>query len=321
MSKVIIVGAGRMGKLRAKAALKYGSQVLAVVDSQLDSARELARELPEAAAFETMAEAPVDAVDAVFLCVPPHLHNALALQVIEAGKALFIEKPVGLNVADCQQMASALSHRSLIHAVGYMNRYRQGVQRVRKALHGAPVIGMTARWINAAYKVPWWGKPAESGGSLNEQCTHFVDMARYLVGDIVRVSAQSQPHPENPAISGTVAIHLGFVDRQVGTLIYSCAATYKDMQFQVMTPDTRYSFAGWDMVLDAPEPMAEAAPDDRYAIFDGETAAFLQAVATEDPSLIRCDVFEALQTQKVVDAIHASIHLGEAVEVDGVPVP
>lgn len=310
MNRVIIVGAGRMGQLRAKAAHKAGASIHAIVDADEDRAAALAAQFSGAVAETVLGDL---SGDALFVCVPPHLHPELAEIAIQRNMALFLEKPLALDAASCSTMLHALQSNPVINAVGFMNRYRTGAQKVKAALQDATVLAMTARWINAAYAVPWWGNPAQSGGSLNEQCAHFIDLARYWVGEIVAVSVTAQPHPQNREITGTAAIQLEFANGAVGTVVYSCAASYKDMAFQVMTADESYGFQGWDLVPVAPVAFAEQAPEDRYEIFDVETATFLQAVATQDQSVIQSDIHDALRTQQVMDAIRHAIETQDRV--------
>ena len=51
-------------------------------------------------------------------------------------------------------------------------------------IRAAAVLGAAGNWVNASYAVPWWGRRELSGGPVNEQATHLVDLARHLVGEV-----------------------------------------------------------------------------------------------------------------------------------------
>jgi myo-inositol 2-dehydrogenase/D-chiro-inositol 1-dehydrogenase len=141
---------------------------------------------------------------------------------------------------------------------------------------------------------------------VNEQATHLVDLARYLVGEVRQVQAVVSEHPERPGMAGSAAVTLEFDHGVLGSLFYSCRATAKEIGFRVFTADGAVRLDGWDLVrADADAaPGSSAPPADRYQVFHDETAAFLAAVAGGPRGGIRCDLEDAVRTQQVVDAIH-----------------
>ena len=220
--------------------------------------------------------------------------------------ATLIEKPVALTAAACEPLLAAAT-QPVVTAVGYMNRYRPGVTRLREALADAPPLGISARWFCGRYRVPWWSDPDRSGGPINEQFTHLVDLCRYLAGEITVIQALA-PVGDGPPESA--AVSLAFASGTVGTLIYSCRSVEKHIGLQVFTSSRAYALEGWDF-LDGPPP---AEPPDKNAVFLEETRAFLEAVSAGGDG-IRSDLRDAARTQRVVDAVLRSISSGAAVEL------
>ena len=199
----------------------------------------------------------------------------------------------------------AVEVNGVVTSVGYMNRYRASVRRARSLLAGEQVLGFSAHWIGAAYRVPWCGDPALSGGQINEQCTHVVDLARHLVGEVVDVDASAQPHPEGKGFA-SVSVLLRFETGALGTLLCGCLAQEKQIGCRVFTVRGQIALEGWDFKW-SPSPVFGDGSDLEPAqdVFLQECAAFLGATASGNTEAIRCDLKDALETQQVVDAIRS----------------
>jgi predicted dehydrogenase len=189
-----------------------------------------------------------------------------------------------------------------------MNRYRGAVRRARAFLQKEQVLGFTAHWICAAYRVPWWGNPELSGGQLNEQCTHLVDLARHLGGEVDEVDAISQPAAEGSVGTAAVSILLRFRSGALGTILCGCLASEKQIGLRVFTPKGQISLEGWDFKWESSAVFGDGRDlDPAEDVFLAECAAFLDAVRSGDAHEIRCDLAEAMRTQRVVDAIQAAL--------------
>jgi myo-inositol 2-dehydrogenase/D-chiro-inositol 1-dehydrogenase len=309
--RVAVVGCGRMGAQHARSTALLGHRVTLTCDVDLARAAALATDHPECVAFADPAAVPWNEVDAVFVCTPPFARGPVELFAAAAGVPIFLEKPIGLSAAQCAEVLAAVRRAGLISSVGYMNRYRPSVQRARTLLSGEPPLGFTGHWFGAAYRVPWWGDPALSGGQLNEQCTHLVDLARHLMGEVAEVTALSQPAPGGArAAAASVAVALRFESGALGTIACGCLAREKQIGCRVFTASGQIGLEGWDFRW-APSPAfgdgADLAADDPFV---AEAAAFLDAVVTGDRGGIRCELAEAMRTQRTVDAIADALATG-----------
>ncbi|MFH1466111.1 MAG: Gfo/Idh/MocA family oxidoreductase [Pseudomonadota bacterium] len=289
-----VVGAGRMGRIRALAARSLGVEILAICDPDMDRARALAADcaIPVAVADED--DLPWDDLDMLFLCTPPSVRSTGA-RAIRSGVHLLVEKPLATTAADAEPLLAALEACPVVTAVGYMNRYREGVLALRARLRQERVLGAVAHWAGGRYRVPWWADPGQSGGPLNEQATHLVDLLRFLLGEVEAVRVLV---PGGGSDAESAAIALRFTDDRLATILYSCEAEEKLIGLRVFTPHAEHSLLTWEF-LPGPDP---APCPDRNAVFLDETRAFVEAIQGRGDG-VRSDLRDALQTQRVMDSI------------------
>jgi predicted dehydrogenase len=306
--RIAIVGCGRMGLHHARSATQLGHRVALACDLDPSRAAALATNYP---GCETVADAAAirwSEVDAAFICTPPFARGQVEMSAAQAGVPLFLEKPIGLSAVQCHSAFAASRERRLLTSVGYMNRYRGSVRRAKSLLQGETVLGFVGHWVGAAYQVPWWGDPARSGGQLNEQCTHLIDLARHLVGEIAEVNAFAQPAEGGAGATAAVSIVLRFRSGALGTVICGCLAKEKQIGCRVFTPHGQIALEGWDFKWTPSTAFGEGSDlDPLEDVFVAECAAFLEAVRTGDPRSIRCDLAEAMRTQQAVDAVRSTL--------------
>ncbi len=307
--RIAVLGCGRMGQIRAKAAKSCGARIVALVDPDEAVAAALGAEVGANTVMRSADDLPWSSLDAVFVCTPPHARGEVERTALRHGVAIFVEKPIALSADAVWPLVAALAQRPIVNAVGYMNRYRPSVLSLRDALCAQRPIGFQARWVNGAYRVPWWSDTAQSGGSLNEQATHFIDLVRFLLGEIAEVCVSSQPHPDYPALVGSAAILLTMRSGAVGSMNYSCCASYKAIAFSVATEHQEVELTGWELAANnAP------APPDRNAVFREETERFLIA-ASGGENRILSTLADAACTQVVADAIQRAARTGQRVAI------
>jgi UDP-N-acetyl-2-amino-2-deoxyglucuronate dehydrogenase len=130
-------------------------------------------------------------IEVVHLCTPHFLHAEMAVEALRAGKHVLTEKPLGLSLAQCEEMirASDASGRQL--GVCFQNRYNSNSLRVRELVSSGAVgrvLGAKAflTWgREASYYTgsPWKGTWAgEGGGVLINQSIHTLDLLQWVLG-------------------------------------------------------------------------------------------------------------------------------------------
>jgi predicted dehydrogenase len=289
-----------MGRERVRSARALGAEIAAVCDVDLERAFQIATACG-AIATDRVGDLDLLSLDALFVCTPPGFRDEVAAAIC-AGVPVFVEKPLALSAAQCVPLVEQLRLRENINAVGYMNRYRATVSAARQQIAGIVPIGIAFQWFASRYRVPWWLDPAQSGGPINEQCTHYIDMCRFIVGEISEVQAIGREINDVTGVEAAAAIALYFESGILGTGLYSCEASQKQMVFEVFLPDKSVRLAGWNLSLDG-----HSAEED---IFLKETKAFFDAVESGDQSKVLSDFDSALRTQCVIDGIRRSIRSG-----------
>ncbi|NOY82842.1 MAG: Gfo/Idh/MocA family oxidoreductase [Kiritimatiellaeota bacterium] len=150
--KLAMVGCGKMGQavhLRNFIRVK-NCTVVAVCDQQSDLAREVAvlHHIPQH--FGSVDELTRGAeFDAVAIVVPPQLHPPLATALLEAGKHVYIEKPIALNSGDARRIADCAKANSVRLMVAYMKRYDPGCQRAKAVVESALSTGEMGKVVYA----------------------------------------------------------------------------------------------------------------------------------------------------------------------------
>jgi myo-inositol 2-dehydrogenase/D-chiro-inositol 1-dehydrogenase len=303
-----IVGCGRMGRERAAQLRSLGVPVTAFVDEILESAHALAADVPGSVAASSIDDERIGRLDAIFVCTPPADRRAPVLLAVQRRSALFLEKPIAATLVEAEWIRDTVVRGSLLNAVGYMNRYRRGVVRARALAQTSGVLGIACRWAGRRYGVAWWSDEALSGGPINEQATHLVDLCRHVGGEIVDVQARVVNGGQSAGVVFT------FQSGALGTLFYTCQAPEKDIGFQLFTPLGALHLDGWDFSLsrDVCEIAGASAADDPFEV---ETRTFIEAIESRDSSQILSDVTDAFETQRVVAHLNRSAietHAAEA---------
>src|SRR3954452_2102526 len=133
----------------------------------------------------------------VHICTPHNEHVAVAIDSLDAGVAVLVEKPVAHTVAEAERLLAAnRAHPGVKIGVCLQNRYNASV-RAARALLGAGELGRvlgasaTLLWHRdpAYYEArPWRGRKGDSGGGvLINQAIHTLDLLQWLLGDVDRV--------------------------------------------------------------------------------------------------------------------------------------
>jgi predicted dehydrogenase len=135
-----LIGCGDISQKRVAPALRDapGSELLAVSRARFDLAGEFAREFGASRTFKDWRELVADPdVDAVYVATPVDLHAGQAIAAAEAGKHVLCEKPMALNVADCDRVIAGCRSNNVKLGVAYYRRFYPVIARVRALIdHG-----------------------------------------------------------------------------------------------------------------------------------------------------------------------------------------
>ena len=263
--------------------------------------------------------------DGVYVSVPPFAHGPAEHAALDAGCALFVEKPVALEMALGMEIAEHARAAGVVTCVGYQLRYTDTAARARALLAGRAVGMALATRFGDVPGAPWWRVDRQGGGMLVEQHTHGVDMLRFLVGDVETVYAQEDTRllagrADLPGldIPDVEAATLRFASGAIGVVADSCA-----LIGGVRLPGaggTQILAQGLGLSLGGPlqasfeggqvEQLPGTGPCDRRL-----NEAFVQAIRTGDRSAILSDYDEGLATFAVTYACRVSARQGRPVRI------
>ncbi|MBB5223261.1 myo-inositol 2-dehydrogenase/D-chiro-inositol 1-dehydrogenase [Amaricoccus macauensis] len=179
-----VLGAGRIGKVHAGAiAANPGARIVAVADALAPAAEALAAQAAAAVRTIDAIEA-ADDIDAVVICTPTDTHADLIERFARAGKAIFCEKPIDLDVSRVKACLAVVEETGAKLMVGFNRRFDPHFRAVRKAIDDGAVGDV--EMVTIVSRDPG-APPVEyirrSGGIFRDMTIHDFDMARWLLGE------------------------------------------------------------------------------------------------------------------------------------------
>jgi myo-inositol 2-dehydrogenase/D-chiro-inositol 1-dehydrogenase len=188
-----LLGAGRIGKVHAKAvAGNPAAKLVAVADAVEKAAKDLASAYgAQVCTIDEIEKA--DGIDAVIICTPTDTHADLTERFARAGKAIFCEKPIDLDLGRVKTCLAIVKQEKATLMVGFNRRFDPHFAAVRKAIDDGAVGNVEMVQIVSRDPGP---PPAEyitrSGGIFKDMTIHDFDMARFLLGEeAATVTAQA----------------------------------------------------------------------------------------------------------------------------------
>ncbi|MGW0512947.1 Gfo/Idh/MocA family protein [Streptomyces olivaceoviridis] len=224
---VAVIGFGWMGRVHTQAyarlphhypRLPLRPRLVTVAEEVPGRAEEAAERFGFASATRDWREVAADPrVQAVSVTAPNFLHREIGVAMAEAGKHLWIEKPVGLTADDARAVADAVAKAGVRGTVGFNYRNAPAVEAARELIAAGEIGTVTHVRIRlfsdyAAHPdgALTWRYERERGGSgvLGDLASHGADLARFLLGDITSLTADTAVFvPERARPSGATAGH------------------------------------------------------------------------------------------------------------------
>ncbi|HEX5708411.1 MAG TPA: Gfo/Idh/MocA family oxidoreductase, partial [Pyrinomonadaceae bacterium] len=195
--RVGVVGCGRVTEARHLPALAEtrGAEVVALADTDAARLARVASSFGVARRFTDYREM-LRAVelDAVAVCVPPRLHAEVALDALDAGKHLFVEKPLALSLEECDLlMERARASATVVALVGFNMRWHALVREARALLErdGLGRVKLVRTVLTSGVRFgaefpAWRARREEGGGAIMELGVHHFDLVRFLLGGEAR---------------------------------------------------------------------------------------------------------------------------------------
>lgn len=191
--RIGVIGVGRIGRMHARMIARETPRAClsAVADAHAAVSEEVAAELGVPALD---VDGVIDASDAIAIATATDTHVDLIVRAAEAGKAIFCEKPVSLDLAAVDRAADAVERAGVPFMVGFNRRFDPDHQAVREAVVAGRLGDVRlARVTSRDPSPPPIDYVRVSGGIWVDMMIHDFDMAAYVVGSpVVRVWAQGE---------------------------------------------------------------------------------------------------------------------------------
>ena len=330
--RIGLIGTGRIGTFHA-GTLSRLSGVETVVVADVDAARAAAVAAAVGGTHvETVEDVYRAGIDGVVIAAATNAHAGLIHQALDAGVAVFCEKPVALDIAGTVDVNAHAEQSGLPVQIGFQRRFDEGYRAARAALRSGELGWIhTLRAVTADPSPPPASYVPTSGGLFRDCSIHDFDILRWMTGrEVVSVFASGANRGDELFRAA------GDVDTGVALLRF-------DDEMLATVTATRYNGAGHDVRLEvcgsegstivglddrSPMPTAEphiswtrAAPYGTYLqrfhdAYVAELAHFVKVAARQAET--SCAVGEALEALYVAEACERSRRTGRSVEIDEV---
>lgn len=142
-----------------------------------------------------------DDIDMVDITAPSNFHKEITIRAVEAGKHVFCEKPLALNLKDAREMLEVAEKNKIKHQIGFNYRFAPAIQLAKKLIDDGKIgrifhfraLYLQDYIIDPEFPLVWrLDKKVAGSGSHGDLGAHLIDLARYLVGDFDRVIGMSK---------------------------------------------------------------------------------------------------------------------------------
>lgn len=215
-----VIGAGRIGRLHARnlAGTIEGARLAAVMDASLEAA--------QAAAYQG-ARATTDMddilgnpdINAVLIASPTNLHAEQVGKAAAAGKAIFCEKPVALDLGETIRAMRKVLDSGVPFQIGFNRRFDPGYAALAREVHNGSIGNVELFRSQSSDPEPPSSEYARSSGGIYiDSVIHDIDTARFVVGEVERVTALGR------VFANAELLDMNDVDTSILTLEFTTGA-------------------------------------------------------------------------------------------------
>lgn len=237
-TRTAIIGLGIMGqRMLAHMVLHPEYEVTAVWDPDTAACAAAATAAPQAQ-IAADASAAIAAADLVYLACPPVPRKAYALDAAAQGKAVFLEKPLGIDIEESRHLVAQLAQSGVPAAVNFTQAAGAALTDVNAAARGGTLGALTGvdiivtypAWPRAWQQSADWLRFRHEGGMTREVISHFLFFSERILGPL-RIDWAQPTYPADPALCEThVAARLVNADGLPVSIMGSVGGAQPDRQ-------------------------------------------------------------------------------------------
>ena len=201
MIRVAVIGTGNISRLHISSYLAFHDRcrIVAFADIYPEKCREKAEEFGlEVEIFDSHKELLGRSdIDLVSICTPPFCHAEIAVEFLNAGKHVIVEKPMAASLEECDRMLEEAGRSGKILAVVAQNRFKDPVMNLKRVLDSGKIGRIVHAqvdsfwWRGHCYYDLWWRGTweKEGGGCTLNHAVHHIDMLAWMMGRPLSVQA------------------------------------------------------------------------------------------------------------------------------------
>jgi predicted dehydrogenase len=190
--RVAILGAGMIGEVHRRAAILAGAQVLGVMASTPERSREVAEAWGIEQAYGSIEEVAESKANVVHICTPNASHVPYAVSLMQAGKHVLCEKPLGVSLEDARQAAEVATDTGVVNTMPFAYRFHPMAREMRARVQAEEFGAINL--VHGSYLQDWllnpkatsWRVDPKAGGpsrAFGDIGSHWCDLVEFVTGD------------------------------------------------------------------------------------------------------------------------------------------
>ncbi|MCO6451142.1 MAG: Gfo/Idh/MocA family oxidoreductase [Caldilineales bacterium] len=275
--------------------------------------------------------------DLAAICLPPFVHADAAVDLLDAGVNVLLEKPMAPTLAECDRILDAADRSGKLLSVVAQNRYKNPMMKLKQVLD-ADLIGKIVHgqidsywWRGASYYDLWWRGTweKEGGGCTLNHAVHHIDLFQWMMGkpDQVQAVVTNLNHANSEVEDFSTTV-VRYADGRLGQITASLVHHGEEQRFTVQGERASVA-APWKVLASKPrangfpdpDPVLAAEIDGFYVSlpdipFDGHTGQIDNVLAAlEGEQELLVDGEQGRNTIELVTAIYQSGFMGQPVSL------
>lgn len=193
-----LIGCGRISPNHLAAAIKNNLDIVAVCDLIEENMENILNKfeidksnIKKYTDYKEMIEK--EELELIAIATESGKHANIAIDCINKGINVIIEKPIALSLEDADRIIEAAKRNDVVVCANHQNRFNKSIQKIREEVEngnfGKLMYGTAhIRWNRGKdyyAQAPWRGTWEQDGGALMNQCIHNIDLLRWMMGDEV----------------------------------------------------------------------------------------------------------------------------------------
>ena len=326
MLRIGVIGTGSMGKNHARVCSELEQiELIGIADANSETAKNVASKLDTKPFFDY--KELLKEVDAVIIATPTITHYDIAMDFLDAGKHVLVEKPICNSVEKAQILTKKAEETGLVLAVGHIERHNPAVKFIKDAMQNkkfGKLITITSK------RVSNFPGRIKDVGVIFDFGVHDIDVMRYLAGNVESVYARAGKFNENIAHEDHANIMLNFENNICGIvevnwltptkirkLFLTCSKNYVEADYMnqtvTMSSSSFKQIDEMDLYRVPIEYNTNQIALEKREPLKNEIEDFINAIKQNKQPLATGE--DGLMALKIVEAATKSYKIGEEVKI------